>query len=185
MSYAKYKDLGSSQIPLIKQSPSSLPQIAKTIYKPKENYSQEVNSMHHSEPEIKTEIKEPIKLAQQIRKPVEIAQPIKQLAKLSDSYEIKSMNDKNVLIENIDLVVIDIWGTFCGPCKQIAPRYEELAKKYNDKGKIILAKEEVNLGLSPDIKGVPTFHFYKNGNLVDRVIGADIVSVENKIMQYA
>jgi len=113
------------------------------------------------------------------------SQRVENITNSYGTYTVESEEYKNNLVSSNDLVVVDIWGSFCGPCKQIAPRYEELAQKYNSPGKIILAKEDITLGISQNVKGVPTFQFYKSGQLIDTVIGADIVSVENKIQQYS
>jgi len=101
------------------------------------------------------------------------------------SYKIKDVNDKQGLLSSTELVIVYIWGTFCGPCKTIAPQYEELANKYNIPGKIRLAKEDVSLGLTPNIRGVPTFMFIKQGNVIDQIVGADMISLTNKIQQYS
>jgi len=115
-------------------------------------------------------------------------QPIPQQQLVSGtggSYKISSDADKNNLIASNKLAVVYVWGTFCGPCKQIAPVYEELANKHNNPGSVILAKEDVALKITPNIRGVPTFQFFLNGKLVDQIVGADTVSLSNKIVQYS
>ncbi len=89
---------------------------------------------------------------------------------------------KNVTLDSFDqdvlqagtLVLVDFWATWCGPCKIVAPVVEELAKEYE--GKMSFAK--INTDENPDlasrynIRGIPTLAFFKEGNVVDQVVGA-------------
>ena len=96
---------------------------------------------------------------------------------------LENMPDKPVEVgdENLDEVVrkyksvaIDCWAPWCGPCLMIAPVIEELAKEL--KGKIVFGK--LNVDNNPktatrfNIMSIPTILLFKDGKLVDRVIGA-------------
>ncbi|HKW43535.1 MAG TPA: thioredoxin [Thermoplasmata archaeon] len=71
-------------------------------------------------------------------------------------------------------VIVDFWAEWCAPCRAIAPMIEELAKKYA--GKAVFVK--VNTDENPRtpqafmVMGIPTLLFFKNGKLVDQVVGA-------------
>lgn len=71
-------------------------------------------------------------------------------------------------------VVIDFWAQWCGPCKMMLPIVDELAEEYD--GKIIVGKMDVDD--NDDIPGefgimnIPTMLFFKNGELVNRHVGA-------------
>lgn len=71
-------------------------------------------------------------------------------------------------------VVIDFWATWCGPCKAIAPIIDELATEYE--GKILVCKcnldECDDVPVECGIRSIPTLLFYKNGEVVDRHVGA-------------
>jgi len=77
-------------------------------------------------------------------------------------------------IKNNEVVVVDFWAPWCGPCRMLAPTIEELSKEFE--GKAVIAK--VNTDEAPEIAGqfgirsIPTVLFFKNGELVDQMIGA-------------
>ena len=100
-----------------------------------------------------------------------------------DIINIKTIEEKKMLLENNKICVFYIYGDWCGPCKIASPLFIELSKKYNISGVCFLAKENVDLRLSPNIQVVPTFEFYFNGKINSLITGADITSVEDKIVE--
>ena len=78
-------------------------------------------------------------------------------------------------VKNNEVVVVDFWAPWCGPCRMIAPIIEELAEEFKDKG---VAVGKVNTDEAPEIAGqfgirsIPTVIFFKNGEAVDAMIGA-------------
>jgi len=77
-------------------------------------------------------------------------------------------------IQKYPLVVVDCWAEWCAPCRMIAPVVEELAGDY--KGKVVFGKLNVdsNMGTAGEygIMSIPTLLVFKNGRLVDQIIGA-------------
>ena len=73
-----------------------------------------------------------------------------------------------------ELVMVDFWAVWCGPCQMVAPIVEELAKEYEGKLKVM----KLNTDEVPEIAGkfqimsIPTILFFKNGQPVEKIVGA-------------
>lgn len=99
---------------------------------------------------------------------------------------ISSLQHRKDLIQQNLLVVIDNYTDWCGPCKQCAPHFANIASKYARPGLCVLVKENVEHGFGGQpipVRGVPCFHFYMNGQFLqdDIIVGADTQNIENTI----
>jgi len=87
--------------------------------------------------------------------------------------QITSENFASLKSGNLPLVV-DFWATWCGPCRMIAPIVAELAEEYD--GRIAVGKCDVEendeLAEEFGIRNIPTILFFKNGEVVDKLVGA-------------
>lgn len=97
---------------------------------------------------------------------------------MATSDAILEVTDGNFVseIEQGDgLQMVDFWAEWCGPCRMVAPIVEELADEYQGKG-LRVGKLDVDSNPSTTarfrVTSIPSILFFKNGELVERVVGA-------------
>ena len=87
--------------------------------------------------------------------------------------EITDANIAGLMAEGKPMI-LDFWATWCGPCQMVGPMIEELAEEFN--GKIIIGKvnvdENSDLPSQYGIRNIPTILFFKGGELVNKLVGA-------------
>ena len=92
---------------------------------------------------------------------------------MGKAVEITDTNFEDIVTKN-DVVLVDFWAEWCGPCRMIAPMIEELANDYD--GKAVIGKLDVDNNQESSIKfgvrSIPTLLVFKNGEMVDRHVGA-------------
>jgi thioredoxin 1 len=118
----------------------------------------------------KKKLKELMKRSQYSDKPIEVT-------------------DENLdsIIHKYPLILIDCWAGWCAPCRMIAPMIEELAKKY--RGRIVFGKLDVSQNMITankfDVMAIPNLLIFKNGKLVDRIIGVQPQPIlESRLKEY-
>lgn len=97
---------------------------------------------------------------------------------MAESKNLVTVTDANFsseVAESSDLVMVDFWAEWCGPCRLIGPTVEQLADEYAGKG---LKVGKLNVDHNPKsagdfgVRSIPTILFFRNGEVVDRLVGA-------------
>lgn len=88
----------------------------------------------------------------------------------------KSVTDSSFSVDVLSSqvpVLVDFWAEWCGPCKALAPKLEEIAEQY--KGKLVIAKLNVDdnpsIAANYSIRSIPTMILFKGGQEVDQIMG--------------
>ncbi|MBZ7985747.1 thioredoxin [Campylobacter sp. Cr9] len=86
----------------------------------------------------------------------------------------KELTSENINLAKEGVALVDFWAPWCGPCRMLAPAIDELSNEFE--GKALVAKVNIDdcedLAAEFGIRSVPTMLFFKNGEIVDTVIGA-------------
>jgi thioredoxin 1 len=92
-----------------------------------------------------------------------------------ETVHLTEQNFDEALIANKGLVMVDFWAEWCSPCRAIAPVLEELAAASEGRVTLMKVNVDANPGLAAryGIRSIPTILFFKEGAIVDRVLGAE------------
>ena len=86
--------------------------------------------------------------------------------------ELTSQNF-NQEIRNNNLLLVDFWAEWCGPCKSMHPIFTRMAKKYKQ---IRFARVNVDdaqdIAMKYGVQSIPTFIMFKNGEIANQMVGA-------------
>ena len=96
--------------------------------------------------------------------------------------EFTDTNFQQEVLSSDKLNVIDFWAEWCGPCRAIGPVIEELSKDYADQIKVgkVNVDQNPQLSIQYGITSIPAILFIKNGQVVDKQVGAVPKSVLDK-----
>jgi thioredoxin len=93
---------------------------------------------------------------------------------MSNSMEVTDQTFESEIEKHAGLAVVDFWATWCAPCRVVAPILDQLAAEYTGKAKVAKLDIDTNIRTATryNVRSIPTILFFKNGQLVDQVIGA-------------
>ena len=88
--------------------------------------------------------------------------------------EVTDSNFDELVLNSDKPVLVDFWAEWCGPCRMVAPVVAELSDEYKDKALVVKMDVDSNPGTSVKygIRNIPTILFFKNGEVVDKQVGA-------------
>lgn len=100
--------------------------------------------------------------------------------------QLTDSNFKETVLDSGKVAIVDFWAEWCGPCKAIGPMIEEISKEFE--GKAVVGKVDVDsnpeTAMKYGIRNIPTILFIKNGQVVDKQVGAvpkaNLVAMLNK-----
>ncbi len=90
------------------------------------------------------------------------------------AYEFSDASFQTEVLDNEKVTLVDLWAEWCGPCKMMGPVVEELATEFE--GKAVIGKLNVDdnpeVPMQYNVRGIPTFLIFKNGAVIDKIVGA-------------
>lgn len=100
--------------------------------------------------------------------------------------QLTDSNFKETVLDTNTVALVDFWAEWCGPCKAIGPMIEEISQEFA--GKAVVGKVDVDsnpeVAMKYGIRNIPTILFIKNGQVVDKQVGAvpkaNLVAMLNK-----
>ncbi len=92
---------------------------------------------------------------------------------MSEVKELKEEDFQEKVLKADKPVVVDFWAKWCSPCLKMEPIVEELSKEFKDKVDIYKLNVDKSASKAAEygVRGIPAYFFFKNGEVVDRVVG--------------
>ena len=88
--------------------------------------------------------------------------------------KVDATNWDGEVLKSSEVVMVDFWAVWCGPCQMVAPIVDELAQEYQGKLKVM----KLNTDDAPEVAGqyqimsIPSILFFKGGQVVEKIVGA-------------
>ena len=109
------------------------------------------------------------------------------MAENGNTVTVTDENFQSEIVNASGLAMVDFWAAWCGPCRMVAPIVEQLATEYQGQVKVGKLDVDANQRTAAqfNVRSIPTILFFKDGRLVDTVVGAvPRPALESKIKQH-
>jgi thioredoxin 1 len=94
--------------------------------------------------------------------------------------EVTSKKQFELILGKYPIVILDVYATWCQPCKVLAPRLDDLEQAFKDVTGVKFCKSDIENQLF-NVTGLPTILFFKGGQQVNMVTGADFTKIEQTL----
>jgi thioredoxin 1 len=93
---------------------------------------------------------------------------------MGNAVAVSGQNFETEVLQATEPVLVDFWAVWCGPCRAVAPAVEEIATEYKGKLKVVKVDVDENQDISIryGVQSIPTLMIFKNGQMVERLVGA-------------
>ena len=107
---------------------------------------------------------------------------------MGESKNVAAATDSNFetdVVKSSQLTLVDFWAEWCGPCRLLGPTIEQIADEYSGKMKVFKMNvdENPNTPSQFHIRGIPTVIFFKDGKVVDQLVGNQPKQAITQIIQ--
>ena len=103
--------------------------------------------------------------------------------------DLTDSNFKSEVLDSSQPVLVDFWAEWCGPCKMISPILDQLSGEIEGQAKIgkVNVDDARDLAVKYNVKSIPLLLFFKNGEVKDQIVGANVTKdqLKEKLMALA